>query len=88
MVKLVKEGVYLIGELIEPKTFLKIVLSPDGDISTETFVVEGRKIPLVDLRKRIFEEHKRLGITLVQHILLVHFTNCILIMYRLSLVDK
>ena len=61
LIRLVEEGAYLLGELIEPKTFRRFVIGQDGEITTEIFEVEGRKISLVDVRERIFQEHKRLG---------------------------
>ena len=55
--KAVDEGKYLLGELIAPKEIKKIVIGQDGEMSTQTCIVEGRRIPLRSIRKIIFSEH-------------------------------
>ena len=52
----------MLGELIEPKTFIKIFIKPTGEIVEERVTVEGRRIPLVELRRRMFLEHRKQGI--------------------------
>lgn len=64
LVKEVEKGVYLLGDLIEPKTYQKLVLDKGGNIVKESFTVHARKIPLRDIRKKIFETHKKHGMNL------------------------
>lgn len=44
-----------------PQTFKKVILK-DGHVTTETFTVSGRKIPLSDIRERTLKEHEQLGL--------------------------
>ncbi len=60
LIKMVEDGTYLLGELMEPKTFTKIILKK-GEIVTKTFTVEGRRIPLDEIRIRIYKQHLALG---------------------------
>ena len=61
MIKQVERGEYLLGELIEPKTYEKLVLDKDGTLKKEKFTLHARKIPMKDIRKRMFETHKKHG---------------------------
>ena len=49
--------------MIVPQTFKKVILK-DGHVTTETFTVSGRKIPLSDIRERTLKEHEQLGLIL------------------------
>lgn len=60
MAELVANGTYILGELFEPKTFTKIVLIK-GKLVKKTFTIEGRRIPLEEIRIRINEQHLALG---------------------------
>ena len=62
MLSKVKEGKYLLGELVVPKSFVKTFLTNQGEILKKEFTIHARRIPLLDLRRKIFEDHKRLGI--------------------------
>ena len=57
----IERGEILLGELIEPKTYIRVKLE-EGKLVKETFQVHGRKLPLDEIRLRIFNEHKALGI--------------------------
>ena len=48
----IESGEYILGEMIVPQTYKKVVLTEDGTIKTELFTVSGRKIPLSDIRGR------------------------------------
>lgn len=80
MIKQVERGEYLLGELIEPKTYEKLVLDKDGTLKKENFTLHARKIPINDIRKRMFETHKKHGTVyyiIVQVLFL--FTLCLLL---------
>ena len=61
MVKIVEVGTYLLGKLVEPKTYYKLVLDSNGTISKTPFTVHARRIPLRDLMRKIFNEYKEAG---------------------------
>lgn len=52
---------YLLGELVEPKTFQKSTVSHDGSIIKTTYTVHARRIPHNMIREKIYQEHKSLG---------------------------
>ena len=54
-------GEYELGELITPREFKKIKLTSNG-FSTETEVIQGRKIPVMRIRQKLLDEHERLGL--------------------------
>ena len=59
----VESGEYVPGpEIIVPQTFKKVTLTKEGHFKTETFTVSDRKIPLLEIRKRMLKEHESLGI--------------------------
>ena len=58
----VKNGKYLLGDLIQPKTYEKFQLDKNGNIITSSYTVSGRKIPLNMIRRNIYEEHNKLRI--------------------------
>ena len=58
----VESGEYVLGEMIVPQTFKKVSLTKEGHLKTETFTVSGRKIPPLEIRKRMLKEHESLGI--------------------------
>ncbi|CAH3194686.1 unnamed protein product, partial [Porites evermanni] len=58
----VESDEYVIGEMIVPQTFKKVTLTKEGRLKTETFTVSGRKIPLLEIRRRRLKEHESLGI--------------------------
>ena len=61
LLKCIEEGKYVLGELIEPKTYTKVVLDSNDELNLKTFTVHGR-IPLDEICERIFHEHQELGI--------------------------
>ena len=67
MMMKVESGEYLLGDLVEPKTFIKSVLDHSGNITQTTYTVCARRIPLDTLRIRIYKEHKKLGISEINH---------------------
>ena len=52
--------------MIVPHTFKKVTLTKEGTLKTETFTVSGRKIPLLEIRKNMLEEHESLGLMRVR----------------------
>lgn len=58
----IESGEYVLGEMIVPQTYKKVVLAKDGTIKTELFTVSGRKIPLSEIRERMLKEHEDLGL--------------------------
>ena len=55
--KCIADGKYDIGSLIIPQEFKKTLLK-DGKLISETFAVCGRKIPLENIRSKLFRQHK------------------------------
>lgn len=61
VLKKIESGEILLGSLIEPKKYKKIVMK-NGQISIEEFTVSGRCISMSEIRKKIFLEHEQMGI--------------------------
>ena len=53
----IMNGEYNLGELIVPQVFQKTIIK-ENKIIQEEFSVEGRKIPLFDICKKMFDQHK------------------------------
>ena len=62
----IESGEYVLGEMIVPQTYKKVVLAEDGTIRTELFTVSGQKIPLSEIRERMLKEHEDLGLLRAQ----------------------
>lgn len=60
--KKLEDGTYNIGELIAPMKFTKLKMKNDGTFCTETFTVEGRKIPLMTIRKQLIKSQEKMNI--------------------------
>ena len=60
--KRIENGTYNIGELITPKQFSRLTLNNDGTFLTESFSIEGRKIPLLDFCQRMLDTQENLGV--------------------------
>lgn len=58
----VQSGKYMLGELIEPKSFWKYTTTSDGKIEKVQFTVAGRKIPMREIQKRMYQYHKETGV--------------------------
>ena len=58
----VNDGIYSVGELIVPKQYSKVTLTQYGQFKTELFQVEGRKIPLHDIRQKLLTKQQELGL--------------------------
>jgi len=59
MLKLkIQRGEYTVGELVVPRKYEKLVIDKEGNIVKTEFVVEGRKQPLEEIRKRMIEKHR------------------------------
>ena len=58
----IRAGEYRLGEIIAPKSYKKLMLQPDGTLKTEYFTVNGRKIPLFEIRTALLEEHEKEGV--------------------------
>ena len=73
----VQSGEYVLGTLIEPRTYKKVIIKNEK-IATEEFTVSGRKIQLKQIRQKIYEKHEALGISFSclfsSHHLLVQYT--------------
>lgn len=48
----IQNGQYTVGELIVPKKYEKLILDKDGNVKKEEFIIEGRKRPLDEIRKK------------------------------------
>ena len=57
-----ESGKYILGHMIVPQTFKKVSLTKEGTLKTETFMVLGCKILLLDIRKKILDGHESLGL--------------------------
>ena len=57
-----KSGEYTLGNMIAPKQYKKLVITPEGNIEEQTFSVSGRHIPLAEIRQRLLNEHERKGL--------------------------
>lgn len=49
---------YNIGEMIVPKQFSKLKVRKDGTLTTETFTIGGRKIPLMHIRQHLLDSQE------------------------------
>lgn len=58
----IESGEYVLGELIVPRKYTKFVVKEDGTLKPECFTVSGRKIPLMEIRKRLLQKHQALGL--------------------------
>ena len=52
-------GEYRLGEFITPRRCRKLMLRPNGTLKEEYFTVSGRKIPLLEIRRVLLEEHEK-----------------------------
>ena len=52
----IKHGSHLIGNLIVPQSFERVILR-DNKIIVDEVVVHGRKIPMTEIRKKMFKDH-------------------------------
>ena len=66
MLSKLESGKYILGDMIVPQTFKKVVLTTEGTIKTERVTVTGHKIPLLDIRKNILKEHEEKGLMHLQ----------------------
>ena len=55
----IESGQYTVGEIIVPKKYEKLVVDKEGNVKMEEFVVEGRKRPLEEIRKKTLVKHKQ-----------------------------
>ena len=63
----IEGGEYTIGELIVPQKYQKLVLDPETNgTKLETFEVQGRKIPLLDIRKELQKNTKNIYVSFHQ----------------------
>ena len=60
MIANIDSGKFLLGDLIEPKTYFKLKLK-DGILVKEKYELHGRKISLHEIRYLTYKEHERLG---------------------------
>ena len=57
MQEMVQAGIHNFGILIEPKEFTKVSIVEDKIIKSK-YQVHGRKIPLKDIREKMFRKHQ------------------------------
>ena len=55
----IKDGVIKVGKLVNPRLLEKYVMK-DGVFEKTSFVVEGRKIPLLEIRKDILKQQRKI----------------------------
>ena len=58
----IANGEYRLGEIIAPKSYKKLTLQSDGTLKEEYFRVSGRKIPLLEIRKKLLDDHEQEGL--------------------------
>ena len=58
----IEEEEYLVGELVVPRTYKKIIVDKDGEIKESNFTVSARKIPLKQIRERELSRVEKLGL--------------------------
>ena len=60
--KQIENGEYCLGEIIAPKSCQKLTLDSNGTLKKECFTGSDRKIPLVERRKNVLNDHEKLGL--------------------------
>ena len=50
------------GEIVAPKTYQKLTLDSNGTLKKECFTVSDSKIPSLEIRKNLSEEHEEMGL--------------------------
>lgn len=55
----IRNGEINIGQLIVPKKYEKLILDDKNEIKKIEFFVEGRKMPLNEIREQTLQKHKR-----------------------------
>ena len=58
LIKDISSGLYTVGELIVPQKFTKLKIDDRNNIVPEEFEISGRKISLLDIRKKHYEKNK------------------------------
>lgn len=60
--KQVENGKYLLGNLVEKKEYTKFTIDTGSNLNKTSYTVFGRKIPLADIRKKLYNKHRQLGV--------------------------
>ena len=55
----IRSGDIEIGENIVQREYKKLFLDAHGNVETQTFMVNGRKIPLQKIRVSLFKKHSK-----------------------------
>ena len=55
-------GEIKLGNMICPREYKKLIITPEGTIEEQTFQVSGRQICLRNLRQQILKEHEEMGL--------------------------
>ena len=55
----VNSGRYLTGIPIVPPEFVKMIITDNGDVKEDKFVVCGRKIPVTEIRRKLLKREER-----------------------------
>ena len=58
----IQTGEYTLGNMIVPREYKKLVITPEGNIVEKTFHVSGRHIPLTHIREQLLREHEEQGL--------------------------
>ena len=58
----IESGEYCLGEAVVPRQYKKLVIDFNGTLVEEEFTVSGRKIPLLEIRKRLLWKHEKEGL--------------------------
>ena len=74
MLSLIESGKILLGDLISPKSFIKLKVN-NGVLVQEAYQIHGRMIPLDEIRRQIYREHKKLGIVIIIGFISNHYVN-------------
>ena len=60
--KQIENGEYCLGQIIAPKSYQKLTLDANCTLNKECFTGSDRKIPLVEIRKNLLDNHEQLGL--------------------------
>jgi len=61
MVDKVNNGDFLLGELVEQKSYERFILTSENKVIKKSFTIHARRIPPKEIRIKLFEKHKTQG---------------------------
>ena len=56
--KKIEGGKFNMGNMIVPREYKKLTVSPEGNIEEQVFYVSGRQIPLQHIREQTLKDHE------------------------------